>query len=110
MQNYNQIYTNDIAYYTYSSDDNWRNMSTERCRYWICGNIDYDIFNERYPFKQISQLLKEIKKSRRGYMGSYIRPLLFGWQHFILYEKHCFCIPELRWWESRLFFEQSAEI
>ena len=57
----------------------------------------------RYPFKQI-------KKSRRGYMGSYIRPLLFGWQHFILYEKHCFCIPELRWWESRLFFEQSADI
>ena len=53
---------------------------------------------------------KEIKKSRRGYMGSYIRPLLFGWQHFILYEKHCFCIPELRWWESRLLFEQSAEI
>lgn len=45
-----------------------------------------------------------------GYMGSYIRPLLFGWQHFILYEKHCFCIPELRWWESRLLFEQSAEI
>lgn len=29
-------------------------------------------------------------------MGSYIRPLLFGWQHFILYEKHCFCIPELK--------------
>lgn len=21
-------------------------------------------------------------------MGSYIRPLLFGWQHFILYEKN----------------------
>ena len=46
LQNYNQIYTNDIAYYTYSSDDNWCNMSTERCCYWICGNIDYDIFND----------------------------------------------------------------
>lgn len=43
-------------------------------------------------------------------MGSYIRPLLFGWQYFILYEKHCFCIPELRWWESRLLFEQSIVV
>ena len=43
-------------------------------------------------------------------MGSYIRPLLFGWQYFILYEKHCFCIPELRWWESRLLLNSLLNI
>lgn len=37
-------------------------------------------------------------------MGSYIRPLLFGWQHFILYEKHCFCIPEKELW-NRIHYE-----